>query len=213
MVESKNIVVFASGTGSNFKSIYKDIRDGKINGEILLLISNNSNCKAIDFARENGIEVSVINNEIINNSDKYESFLIQILGSIKTDLIVLAGYLKIIPSKIISKYRNKILNIHPSLLPKFGGKGFYGMNVHKSVIEEKEKFTGATVHFVDEVYDNGPIILQRKIEVLKNDSPESIASKVLSVEHALFPYVVRKFCSEDIIFKGNKPIITGDKEW
>ena len=212
MVKSKNIIVFVSGSGSNFKSIYKDIRHGKINGEIVLLISNNSSCKAVEFAKQNGIQVSIIKDEIISDIDKYESCLFEILESVEVDLIVLAGYLKMIPSNIILKYRNQIVNIHPSLLPKFGGKGFYGMNVHRSVIKAKEAFTGATVHFVDEVYDNGPIISQRKIEVLKDDNPESIARKVLAIEHTLLPYVVRKFCSEDITFKGEKPIITGDEE-
>tara|TARA_Y100001970_G_scaffold118869_1_gene147425 strand:- start:633 stop:1271 length:639 start_codon:yes stop_codon:yes gene_type:complete len=212
MIKSKNIVVFASGTGSNFTSIHKDIKGGKINGEIVLLITNNVNCKAVDFASTNGIKTSVINKNIMFDIAKYEDFLFRELKSAKADLIVLAGYLKMIPLNIISKYKNKILNIHPSLLPKFGGKGFYGMKVHRAVIESKETYTGATVHFVDEIYDNGPIIMQKKVEVLNGDTSDSIAKKVLDIEHKLFPYVVRKFCSDSIIFKDKTPIITGDVE-
>ena len=210
MVKGKNIVVFASGTGSNFTSIYKDIKSGKINGRIVLLITNNPQCKAVDFANSNGIKVSIINNDIIANIAKHEEFLLRELESVGTDLIVLAGYLKMIPLNIISKYKNKILNIHPSLLPKFGGKGFYGMKVHNAVIASKESFTGATVHFVDEIYDNGPIVMQEKVEILHDDTSDSIAKKVLVVEHKLLPYVVQKFCLDKIIFKNKKPIITGD---
>jgi len=212
MVKSKNIVVFASGTGSNFTSIHKDIKGGKINGEIVLLITNNDHCKAVEFAEANGIKVSIINKNIISDIAKHEDFLFRELESVKTDLIVLAGYLKMIPLNIILKYKNRILNIHPSLLPKFGGKGFYGMKVHKAVIESRETYTGATVHFVDEIYDNGPIIMQKKIEVLNKDTSDSIAKKVLDIEHKLLPYVVQKFCSDSIILKDKAPIITGDVE-
>tara|TARA_B110000116_G_scaffold183770_1_gene159251 strand:+ start:36 stop:674 length:639 start_codon:yes stop_codon:yes gene_type:complete len=212
MIRSKNIAVFASGTGSNFTSIHKAIQSGDINGKIILLISNNSNCKAVEFAKKKGIKVFVINKDIISDIVKYEDFLFKELESAEIDLIVLAGYLKMIPLNVISNYKNRILNIHPSLLPKFGGKGFYGMKVHRAVIESKEVFTGATVHFVDEIYDNGPIVMQEKVSVLEHDDSESIARKVLAVEHKLLPYIVQKFCSGDIIFKNKTPIITGDEE-
>ena len=212
MIRSKNIAVFASGTGSNFTSIHKAIQSGDINGKIILLISNNSNCKAVEFAKKNGIKVFVINKDIISDIVKYEDFLFKELESAEIDLIVLAGYLKMIPLNVISNYKNRILNIHPSLLPKFGGKGFYGMKVHRAVIESKEVFTGATVHFVDEIYDNGPIVMQEKVSVLEHDDSESIARKVLAIEHKLLPYIVQKFCSGDIIFKDKTAIITGDEE-
>ena len=212
MIRSKNIAVFASGTGSNFTSIHKAIQSGDINGKIILLISNNSDCKAVEFAIKNGIRVSVINKNIISDIVKYEEFLFKELESAEIDLIVLAGYLKIIPLNIILNYKNRILNIHPSLLPKFGGKGFYGMKIHRAVIESKETFTGATVHFVDEIYDNGPIVMQKRVSVLEHDDSESIARKVLAIEHKLLPYIVQKFCSGDIIFKNKAPIITGDEE-
>ena len=136
--------------------------------------------------------------------------MLKILQSYQTDLIVLAGYLKMIPLKIISNYKNKIINIHPSLLPKFGGKGFYGMKVHKAVINSQELFTGATIHFVDEIYDNGPILIQEKIKVYESDTPETISKKVLKIEHKILPYIVKKFCSNEIIFENNLPVIIGE---
>ena len=141
MVKRKNIVVFASGTGSNFTAIHKYIEDGKINGRIVLLVSNNPRCKSVDFARSNRIKTSIINKDLISDLVQYEDFLFKELESVNADLIVLAGYLKMIPINIISEYKNKILNIHPSLLPKFGGKGFYGMRVHEAVFKSKEVFT------------------------------------------------------------------------
>ena len=113
-----------------------------------------------------------------------------------------------IPKEVILKYKNKILNIHPSLLPKFGGKGYYGMKVHQAVIESKESFTGATVHFVNAKYDQGPILLQKKIQV-HNDDASSISKKVLKIEHEILPYTVKVFCDDRIYWKDNKPLIVG----
>ena len=208
MLDPKKIAVFASGTGSNFVSIHKQICDGNINGIIKLLISNNPKAKAIEFAKSNNIDFKVVNKEIVLDKRLHENFLLDALNGI--DLIVLAGYLKMIPSKVISMYSNKIINIHPSLLPKFGGKGFYGMKVHQAVIKSKESFTGASVHFVDEIYDNGPIIMQEKIDVLDSDTPETISKKVLEVEHRILPYIIKKFCLNEIIFEDNLPVIIGE---
>ena len=156
----------------------------------------------------NGIDFKIISKEIALDKSLHEDFLLNALTEV--DLIVLAGYLKMIPSRVISKYKNKIINIHPSLLPKFGGKGFYGMKVHQAVIDSKEAFTGASVHFVDEIYDNGPIVMQEKIDVLDNDTPDTISKKVLEVEHRILPYLVNKFCLDQIIFKDNLPVIIGE---
>ncbi len=213
MLNPKRIAVFASGTGSNFKAIFNQIINGKINGVIKILISDNSSAKAIEFAKANNINYKVIDKDIIRDSKLNGEFLIEILKIAKIDLIVLAGYLKMIPSNVISSYKNKIINIHPSLLPKFGGKGFYGMKVHRAVIDSKESFAGASVHFVDEVYDNGPIVMQEKIKVLDSDTPESISRKVLEVEHRILPYIVKKICLNEIIFENNLPVIIGDYKW
>ena len=210
LIQKKNIVVFASGTGSNFISIYNNVKQANINGRIVLLVSNNPRCKAVNFANSNDIKTCIISKDTIANENSHKAFLLNELKVVRTDLIVLAGYLKIIPLKVISHYRNKILNIHPSLLPKFGGKGFYGMKVHKAVMESNELFTGATVHFVDEIYDNGPIVAQERIEINQNDDIYSISKRVLEVEHSLLPYIVKKFCKDEIVFKEERPVLIGE---
>ena len=213
MLAPKKIAVFASGTGSNFIAISNQISEGKINGVIKILISDNPSAKAIEFAKANNINYKIISKDIIRDSKLHGEFLIEILKIAKIDLIVLAGYLKMVPSNIISNYKNKIINIHPSSLPKFGGKGFYGMKVHRAVIDSKESFSGASVHFVDEIYDNGPIVMQEKIKVLDNDTPESISRKVLEIEHRILAYIVKKICLNEIIFENNLPVIIGDYKW
>ena len=165
MSKKKNIVVFASGSGSNFISIYNHIQDQNINGQIVLLISDKKKCGAIDFAKVNNIEIYTVQNKTFNKNIGYDVFLLNKINSKKADLLVLAGYLKMIPNCVIANYNHKILNIHPSLLPKYGGKGFYGMNVHKAVVKSGDAITGATIHFVDEIYDNGPIVAQKEIIV------------------------------------------------
>ena len=209
MSEKKNIIVFASGSGSNFISIYNHIQNGKINGEIALLISDKENCGAINFAIENDIEALTIQNKTFNNSADYDVFLLDKINSKKADLVVLAGYLKMIPNSVIKYYKHKILNIHPSLLPKYGGKGCYGMNVHKAVVKSGDTITGATVHFVDEIYDNGPIVAQKEIMINENESVDTVSKEVLKIEHQLYPYVVKAFCEDKIKWDDNIPKIIG----
>lgn len=207
MLIPKKIAIFVSGTGTNFMEIYRHICNGSINGIIGVVISENPNSKAISFAKKNKIKINVINKKIIEDRDIYGDYLLNILESEKIDLVVLAGYLKMIPQSVIMNYKNKIINVHPSLLPSFGGKGFYGMKVHKAVIDSKVAFTGASVHFVDEFYDNGPVIMQEKVRVSVSDNPDSISKKVLAIEHKILPYIVKKFCLNEIIFKNNLPFV------
>ena len=190
-----NIAVFASGTGSNFTNIYKHIRNGNIWAEMSLLISNNSNCKAISFAKDNNINYKIINNSRFSDN-QIDDIMLKILMNNKVDLIVLAGYMKKIPKKVIEYYHNRILNIHPALLPKFGGKGFYGMKIHEAVISSKEKTTGVTIHLVDNNYDTGDIIYQEKIKVMENDTPSSISGRVLELEHKIYPKIIKEFCEK-----------------
>ena len=124
--------------------------------------------------------------------------MLNILKDYKIDLIVLAGYMKKIPKKVIEYYNNRILNIHPALLPKFAGKGFYGMNIHEAVISSREKTTGVTIHLVDDNYDTGDIVYQKEIEILENDTPASIAKRVLELEHKIYPIVIKEFCKKNI---------------
>ncbi len=210
MIEGKkNIVIFASGTGSNFVSIYNHIDKGSINARIALLISNNPNCGAIKFANSNNISTSIIKKDMLKDSSKYQDFLLEEILKVEADLIVLAGFLKIIPKEVIAKYEKKILNIHPSLLPKFGGKGYYGDKVHKAVIESRDDFTGATVHFVNAKYDEGPIVFQKKVKVNFDDDVNTISKKVLKIEHEILPFTVKAFCENKISWKDNKPLIIG----
>ena len=186
------IAVFASGTGSNFINIVDKINQFKLNAEVVLLISNNPGSGSVKFAIKNNINVEIINKfrckEENNINLKYKLSL----KENKIDLILLAGFMKKIPVDIIKIYENKILNIHPSLLPDYGGKGFYGINVHNAVFNSKEKFSGATVHYVNERYDKGPILIQKKIDIQDCNSPNEIGKKVLKVEHEIFPEAVKK---------------------
>ena len=186
------IAVFASGTGSNFINIVDKINQFKLNAEVVLLISNNPGSGSVKFAIKNNINVEIINKFRCKDENNINLKYKLSLKENKIDLILLAGFMKKIPVDIIKIYENKILNIHPSLLPDYGGKGFYGMNVHNAVFNSKEKFSGATVHYVNERYDKGPILLQKKIDIQDCNSPNEIGKKVLKVEHEIFPEAVKK---------------------
>lgn len=178
------IAVFVSGRGSNFRSIFQATKNGILKSTVALLVSNNPESPALDFAKNNGIEALVID---ASASISLKDLLLE-RG---IDLIVLAGYLKKIPENLIHAFPRRILNIHPSLLPKYGGKGFYGLKVHESVLQAMEanpleNISGATVHFVDANYDTGPILLQREVSIEGLKTAEEIAAKVLEVEHELF---------------------------
>ena len=203
----KKIAVFVSGGGSNFKAIHRQTIQGDILGKIVMVFSNNPNCGAIKFAEENSIPIFIINAARYPNAHTRDEFLLETCLKAEIDLICLAGFMKMLPQNIVKQYEYRILNIHPGLLPEFGGKGFYGMRVHEAVINTGKRESGATVHFVDEIYDHGPIILQKKVEVMETDTPESLATRVLKLEHELFPEVVKAFCENKIIMENNKPKI------
>ena len=203
----KKIAVFVSGGGSNFKAIHHQIQKREIPGEIVLVISNNPNCGAIEYANENSIPIIIINAAQYPNPHTRDEFLIETCLKAEIDLICLAGYMKMLPPAFVKQYENKILNIQPGILPEFGGKGFFGMRVHEAVINSGKRESGATVHFVDEIYDHGPIILQKKVEVLETDTAESLAARILKLEHKLFPEVVKAFCENKIIMENNIPKI------
>jgi len=186
------IAVFASGTGSNFINIVDKINQFKLNAEVVLLISNNPGSGSVKFAIKNNINVEIINKFRCKDENNINLKYKLSLKENKIDLILLAGFMKKIPVDIIKIYENKILNIHPSLLPDYGGKGFYGMNVHNAVFNSKDKFSGATVHYVNERYDKGPILIQKKIDIQDCNSPNEIGKKILKVEHEIFPEAVKK---------------------
>lgn len=191
-----NIAVFVSGRGSNLRALFEKISGHDI--KICAVISDKKDCGAVEFAISNSIPVFFV------SSIKKEGFssyfqLAQELKKILVDLIVLAGFLKKIPDDFIDEFEKKIINIHPALLPLYGGKGMYGMNVHKAVFEAKEKVSGATVHYVDKIYDHGEIISQRSVDISNAVSAEEIASKVLRIEHELLPEIVIKISESSLI--------------
>jgi len=204
----KKIVVFASGTGSNFINIIKKIQSHNLSAQVCLLVSNNPNCGAVNFATNNKIDVFIYNSNRFSNDDE-QNFLVQKLESYNLDLILLAGYIKKISKTLVFRFKNKIMNIHPSLLPLYGGKGFYGLKVHKEVFKNKDKKSGATVHFIDASYDTGPILIQEKIKLGANETPEKIAEKVLKIEHKIYFQALELFCNNKIYWDNNKPLIKG----
>jgi phosphoribosylglycinamide formyltransferase-1 len=185
-----NLAIFVSGGGTNLQALIDACRDGLLKAEIQAVISNNSKAYGLTRAREAGIDTFHISGIVYPEKDRYLAALTAILEDHRIDLIVLAGYMKLLPSKIVQKYYGRIINIHPALLPKFGGRGMYGINVHKAVIEAKERYSGASVHIVDEKYDQGPILVQRRVQVKPDDTPETLAARVLEVEHQILPLAV-----------------------
>lgn len=192
----KRLVVFASGSGSNFQAIIDSIQNGAIHAECVGLICDREGIGSIDRANSNGIPVHVIRRKEFDDYDNYALALTATLIEMKPDLIVLAGYLSKIPSMVVEHWRGRIINIHPALLPKHGGKGYFGIHVHESVIQSGDTVSGCTVHFVDEVYDNGDVIAQATVPVLPDDTPFSLQQRVLEQEHALLPSVIEKLLNK-----------------
>jgi len=189
----KNIVVFSSGSGSNFQSIINAISTGVLDATITGLITDRENIRAIERANNNNIPYSIVSPKNFDSKNEYELKLLKIINFYHANILVLAGYLKKIPSSVIDVFRNRILNIHPSLLPKYGGKGFYGIKVHEAVIQNGELESGCTVHLVNEIYDDGPILGQIKVPINSNDTPSDLAQKILAEEHRLYPQIISEF--------------------
>jgi len=191
-----NVAVFGSGRGSNFQAILTAIETRKLPGvRIVLVISNNSGAGILDIGRRHGIPAVHIGERQFPDESAFAGALLALLQRHGADFIALAGYMKRVPRQVIGAYRNRIINIHPALLPKFGGKGMYGIHVHEAVIAAGEKMSGATIHIVDEEYDRGPIVLQRQVAVEPGDTPESLAARVLAVEHRLYPEALALFAA------------------
>ena len=201
------LAVFASGRGSNFQTIYQKITDGYIPAQIILLITDNDKASAIEFAREHNIPVSVVNPKDFHTSETFGLELLRLLELCETDFIILAGYLKKIPANVIERYQNRIVNIHPALLPSFGGKGMYGLHVHEAVFNAGVKISGVTVHLVNNEYDAGPIVLQRAVNIEACNSPEEIAAEVLKEEHKAFPEALKKLLENEVIVEGQRVIM------
>lgn len=189
----KNIVVFASGSGSNFQSIIDASHNGDLNANIAGLICNKNGIHALERASKHGIPSIIISEKNFTSHDAYCAVLLKHLQLWKADLLVLAGFLQKIHREIINAFPDRILNIHPALLPKFGGKGFYGSTVHQAVIDAKEKQSGCTVHLVNEEYDKGRILAQSIVPVFQSDTASELAKRVLAEEHKLYPKVIQHY--------------------
>ncbi len=197
--EMLNIAVFGSGRGSNFQAILTAIEEGKIPGaRIACVISNNSSAGILQTAREHSLPAYHLSAVQYPVEEEFAERLRSVLEGHGTNLIALAGYMKLLPPQLIARFRSRILNIHPALLPKFGGRGMYGHHVHEAVLAAGERESGATVHLVDEAYDHGPVLMQKRVPVLPGDTPDTLAGRVLAVEHELYPEALRRIASGEI---------------
>jgi ribonuclease HI len=194
----KKIVIFASGGGTNAENMIKYF-EKKESATVVSVFTNNSNAKVIERASD--LKVS---SEIFSKNELFEGKVLEKLNIIHPDLIILAGFLLKLPESIIENYPNKIINIHPALLPKYGGKGMYGMNVHKAVVENQEKESGITIHYVNENYDEGNIIFQKSFPLSGNETPDDVAEKIHELEQRHFPEVIEKIITQDL----NKKLVT-----
>ncbi|KAG2446542.1 hypothetical protein HYH02_008529 [Chlamydomonas schloesseri] len=192
------LAVFVSGGGSNFKAIHAAIQDGRINGTVAVVVSDVPGCGGVTYAQQHGIPTltyPVVKKGDFAGQGLTASQLVDGLkNTYKCDYVILAGYLKLIPSELCRAFPRAMLNIHPGLLPSFGGKGYYGERVHKAVIASGARWSGPTVHFVDEEFDTGPILAQRVVPVYPNDTSKQLAARVLKEEHAVYPHCVAALC-------------------
>ncbi|HCI60098.1 MAG TPA: phosphoribosylglycinamide formyltransferase [Ruminococcus sp.] len=202
----KNIVVLVSGGGTNLQALIDAQNRGEIkNGKISCVISSNPNAYALTRAQNNKISTEVIRRKDFAEFDEYDNALTELLKSKNADVVVLAGFMTILGSKVISAFENKIINIHPSLIPSFCGEGYYGLHVHEAALKKGVKVTGATAHFVNEVCDGGPIIIQKAVEIQNGDTPEILQKRVMEqAEWKILPKAVSLFCEDKIIVKDNK---------
>lgn len=197
-----NIAVFASGRGSNFQAILNAIQGGRLPASISLVVSNNSSAGALEIARAHGIPALHRSLRQFPTEDAFDDDLLALLDRHRVDLLALAGYMKKLSPRIVSRYRHRIVNIHPALLPAFGGPGMYGSHVHEAVLRAGSKVSGVTVHLVDEQYDHGMILAQETVPISPEDTPGSLAAKVVSLEHDLYPRVLVAFAENRVRIEG-----------
>jgi len=186
------ILVSGAGRGSNMTNIIKSCQDGTINATVDVVIGVNESA-AITIARELGIKTVIISPKSFDNDEDYKDAVYNCILEHNVDLICLAGYMRLLSGKILKTFKNRIMNVHPALIPMFYGKGMYGHHIHEAAIKRGVKYSGCTVHFVDEEYDTGPIIKQSMVEVTEDDTPETLAAKVLIEEHKTYREAVRLF--------------------
>lgn len=195
----KKLGILVSGRGSNMNAIIEACEQGRLAATVELVISNNKDSMALNLAQEKNIKTAHLSSNLYPDADALDSAMCDALTASKVDLVLLAGFMKKIGPKMLARYKGRIINIHPSLLPKHGGQGMFGINVHRAVIDSGDKESGVTIHLVDGEYDEGAILAQQVVAVEPEDSPESLAARVLKVEHVLFTETIQKIIDGSII--------------
>ena len=196
------LAVFASGGGTNFQAILDAINQGSLPATPACCVADTPEAGALDRADQANVPTAVVKPKNFSESSSFGRALLEVLDAHEVEFVALAGYMMKVPANVVDAYRNRITNLHPSLLPAFGGKGMYGMNVHEAVIEYGAHWSGVTVHLVDEEYDHGPVVLQEPVPVYASDTPQALAKRVKSVEHRLYPEVLRLFADNRIEVDG-----------
>ncbi|HJC43914.1 MAG TPA: phosphoribosylglycinamide formyltransferase [Candidatus Mediterraneibacter gallistercoris] len=207
------VVVMVSGGGTNLQAIIDSVKDGTItNAQIVGVINNNKNAYALKRAEENDIPSMCVSPKDFETRDIFNEKLLEAVDSYEPDLIVLAGFLVVIPPEMIKKYENRMINIHPSLIPSFCGKGYYGLKVHEAALARGVKVVGATVHFVDEGTDTGPIILQKAVEVQQGDTPEVLQRRVMEqAEWKILPKAIDLIANGKVRVEDKKTVILSEE--
>lgn len=204
-------MVSGPSRGSNLQALLDGCRSGKIDGRLCLVIGTRADAPALERAREGGAATSVVSPRKYEGDEAgYADALLRLVTRYDIDLICLAGYLRRLPSAVIAAYPQRILNVHPALLPLFGGQGMYGEHVHRAVLESGMKVSGCTVHFVDEQYDSGPILVQVAVPVLEGDTPQTLAARILPLEHAAYIRAVQIVAEGRFRQEGRRIVVEGD---
>lgn len=196
------VMVSAHGRGSNLQAIIDACKEGRIDGRVAVVIGTKNDAPAMDRARNNGILAAEVLPKEFATDEEYAARLLEVLAENKADLICLAGYMRILPSEVVSAYRWRIMNIHPALIPLFCGKGMYGEYVHQAALDYGVKVSGCTVHLVDEEYDTGPIVLQKAVPVEEGDTAETLAARILIQEHEAYPEAIQLFAEGRLRVEG-----------
>ena len=212
MADMKKIAVLVSGGGTNLQALIDAEKRGELgSGKITLVISSKPDVYALERAKNNGIDSMVLARKAYDSIAAYSKALADALETAKADLVVLAGFLTIIDEQVYERFPNKILNVHPALIPSFCGKGFYGLHVHEAALAKGVKLSGATVHIVTPECDAGPIVLQKAVEVKQDDTPEALQRRIMEqAEWKILPEAVRLFCEDRITVENNKVYIKGE---
>ncbi|RKL63859.1 phosphoribosylglycinamide formyltransferase [Thermoanaerobacteraceae bacterium SP2] len=205
--------VLVSGGGTNLQSIIDHIESGYLPAEIAVVISSKEGAYALERAKKHHIPAYVVKRKDFDSQEKYEDEMIELLRRHHVELVVLAGFIKVLSPHFVRAFPNRIMNIHPALIPSFCGKGFYGEKVHEAVLNYGAKITGVTVHFVDEGTDTGPIILQRAVAVEDDDTPDTLADRVLKEEHKIYPEALKLYAEGRLEIRGRRVIIKEKEEF